>query len=118
MSTWRYNTIVIESTTVPEDDCRQNDVESFETDELARTLTGDRLLAAQAMRLLIRLDQDLREARTQFNQDWFRRIMLARHNAVSRLRRRWSKIIPPPRIPLGTLRRRYHANLAKYLYGS
>lgn len=118
MSTWRHNTIVIESTTAPENDCRQNDAGSFETDELARTLSGDRLLAAQAMGLLIRLDQDLREARAQFNQDWFRRLMLTRHNAVARLRRRWSKISPAPTIPLGSLRRRYHANLSKYLYGS
>ena len=80
-------------------------------------LTGDRLLVVEAMSLLIRLDQDLRKARAQFNQDWFRRIMRARHNAVARLRRRWSKISPAPTIPLGSLRRRYHANLAKYLYG-
>ena len=87
-------------------------------EESSAILTGDRLLVAQAMSFLIHLDQDLREARAQFNQDWFRRIMRARPKAVSRLRRRWSKIIPAPRIPLGTLRRRYHANLAKYLYGS
>src|ERR1051325_1155883 len=35
-------------------------------------LTGERLLTAQAMRLLIRVDRELREARAQFNQDWFR----------------------------------------------
>jgi hypothetical protein len=28
------------------------------------------------------------------------------------------KTYPSPPIPLGSLRRRYHANLAKYLYGS
>ena len=33
-----------------------------------------------------------------------------------RLRRRWAKIAPTPAIPLGSLRRRYHANLAGYLY--
>lgn len=81
-------------------------------------ITVNRLLVAQAMSLLMRLDQDLEEARAQFNQDWFRRIMRARPKAVSRLRRRWSKIKPPPRIALGSFRRRYHANLAKYLYGS
>ena len=81
-------------------------------------LTGGKLLVAQAMSLLIRLDHDLREARAQFNQDWFRRVMRARPKAVSRLRRRWSKILPPPKIALGNLRRRYHANLSKYLYGS
>ena len=68
----------------------------------------------QALQLLIRLDKDLREARAQFNQDWFRRVMRARPKAVSRLRRRWTNISPPPRIRVGNLRRRYHANLAKY----
>ena len=79
-------------------------------------LTGDQLLAAQAMRLLMRLDSELLEARAQFNRDWFRRLMHARPKAVSRLRRRWGKINPRPRLPLGSLRRRYHANLARYLY--
>ena len=80
------------------------------------TLTRDRLLTAQAMRLLIHLDRDLREARAQFNQDWFRRVVRTRRKAVTRLRRRWAKISPPPQIPLGNLRRRYHANLTNYLY--
>ena len=79
-------------------------------------LTGGRLLTFEAMHLLISLDRDLREARAQWNQDWFRRLMRIRPKAVSRLRRRWAKLDPPPAIPLGTLRRRYHANLAKYLY--
>ena len=119
MSKSPHSTSLIEPTTSPTESCLdERDSESFPKDELASTLTGDRLLAAQAMHLLIRLDQVLREARAQFNQDWFRRIMRARPKAVSRLRRRWSKIAPPPRISLGGLRRRYHANLAKYLYGS
>jgi hypothetical protein len=79
-------------------------------------LTGGRLLIYEAMHLLISLDRDLREARAQWNQDWFRRLMRIRPKAVSRLRRRWAKLDPPPAIPLGTLRRRYHANLSKYLY--
>src|SRR5258707_12745499 len=79
------------------------------------TLTGERLLAAQAMSLLRRLDLELLKARAQWNQDWFRRVMRTRSNAASRLRRRWGRIIPPPAIPLGSLRRRYHANLAGYL---
>jgi hypothetical protein len=81
-------------------------------------LTGDRLLTFEAMHLLISLDRDLREARAQWNQDWFRRLMRIRPKAVSRLRRRWAKLDPSPAIPLGTLKRRYHANLAKYLYQS
>jgi hypothetical protein len=81
-------------------------------------LGGDRLLAFEGMHLLISLDSNLREARAQWNQDWFRRLMRIRPKAVARLRRRWAKLDPPPAIPLGTLRRRYHANLARYLYQS
>jgi hypothetical protein len=77
-------------------------------------LTGERLLAAEAMLLLIHLDRDLREARAQYNQDWFRRLMHARSKAVSRLRRRWLALNPSPTISLGRLRRRYHANLTRY----
>jgi len=88
--------------------------------ELAETqpiiLTGERLLAAEAMQLLMRVDHDILEARAQWNQDWFRRLMRIRPKAVSRLRRRWAKLDPSPAIPLGTLKRCYHANLARYLY--
>jgi hypothetical protein len=76
-------------------------------------LTGERRLVAQAMSLLMRLDSELLQARAQWNQDWFRRVMRSRSKAASRLRRRWGRIIPPPAIPLGSLRRRYHANLAR-----
>jgi len=79
-------------------------------------LTGRHLLTFEAMHLLISIDRDLREARAQWNQDWFRRLMRIRRRAVSRLRRRWAKLHPAPAISLGNLRRRYHANLAKYLY--
>lgn len=78
-------------------------------------LTGERLLAAEAMQLLMRVDRNILEARAQWNQDWFRRLMRVRPKAVSRLRRRWAKLDPAPAIPLGSLRRRYHANLAQYL---
>ena len=88
----------------------------FSSDADSVVLIGSRLLTFEAMHLLISLDRDLREARAQWNQDWFRRLMRTRPKAVSRLRRRWAKLDPPPAIPLGTLRRRYHANLAKYLY--
>ena len=79
-------------------------------------LTGDRLLTAQAMTLLMRIDRDMREARAQFNQDWFRRLMRIRKFAVRRLRRRWSNVDPPPALPLGNLQRLYHANPARYRY--
>jgi hypothetical protein len=88
----------------------------FSSDADSVVLTGSRLLTFEAMHLLISLDRDLREARAQWNQDWFRRLMRIRPKAVSRLRRRWAKLDPPSTIPLGTLRRRYHANLARYLY--
>ena len=79
-------------------------------------LSGGRLLAAQALQLLIRLDQALREARADWNQDRFRRVMQARSKLVARVHRRWNSLHPSPAVGLGKLRRRYHANLAGYLY--
>src|SRR6187200_903331 len=89
---------------------------AFLQDADSVVLTGSSLLTFEAMHLLISLDRDLREARAQWNQDWFRRLMRIRPKAVSRLRRRWTKLDPAPAIRLDSLRRRYHANLAKYLY--
>ena len=86
------------------------------TETQSIVLTGERLLAAEAMYLLMRVDREIIEARAQWNQDWFRRLMRIRRKTVLRLRRRWAKLDPPPAISLGHLRRRYHANLAKYLY--
>jgi len=101
---------------MPEPASVQESSREFLPDGNSVGLIGDRLLSFEAMHLLISLDRDLREARAQRNQDWFRRLMRIRRKAVSRLRRRWAKLDPPPAIPLGTLRRRYHANLAKSLY--
>src|SRR5258708_7789487 len=81
-------------------------------------LIPDRKLAFEAMTLLMRLDRELREARADWNQDRFRRLMRLRPRAASRLRRRWEILNPLPPIPLGTLCRRYHANLAGHLYES
>jgi hypothetical protein len=81
-----------------------------------KRLPPDRELAAQGMTLLMRIDGELRNARADWNEDRFRRLMCLRSNAVTRLRRRWKRLHPKPRIPLGTLRRRYHANLAGHLY--
>lgn len=92
------------------------DVSSLTAEALPVALVGDRLSAFQAMQLIMRLDCDLLEARAQWNQDWFRRLMRIRPRAVRRLARRWERLTPTPSIRLGTLRRRYHANLACYLY--
>ncbi len=79
-------------------------------------LSSEQLLAAEALQLLMRLDRVLTMARADWNPDRFRRIMRARSKAVSRVRRRWNSLDPAPAIALGRLRRRYHANLARYLY--
>ena len=92
------------------------DLSSLTGEALPVALVGDRLLAFQALQLLMRLDRDLLEARAQWNQDWFRRLMRIRPKAVRRLARRWERLTPAPSIRLGTLRRHYHANLACYLY--
>lgn len=81
-------------------------------------LRPDRNLAYEAITLLLRLDRELRDARADWNQDRFRRLMQLRPRVVARLRRRWEILNPLPPIPLGTLRRRYHANLAGHLYES
>jgi hypothetical protein len=79
-------------------------------------LSGDRLLAAQALQLLMRLDAELSVARADWNQDRFRRVMQARSKAALRVFRRWPRLNPQPAIPLGNVRRRYHANPAGHLY--
>jgi hypothetical protein len=78
-------------------------------------LSRDRELTAQAASLLTRLDLELREARAHWNEDRFRRLIRLRPRVVTRLRRRWERLDPQPRIPLGSLRRRYHANIAGHL---
>jgi len=78
-------------------------------------LSGERSLTAQALQLLVDLDRELREARADWNQDRFRRVMRTRAKAVARVRRRWSGLDPAPAIKLGKLRRLYHAHLAGYL---
>ena len=85
------------------------------TTSARRFLKPDRKLAFEAMTLLMLLDRELKEARADWNQDRFRRLMHLRPRAVTRVRRRWRKLHPQPRVPLGTLRRRYHANLAGHL---
>ena len=79
-------------------------------------INSDRKLALEAMTLFMSLDRELREARADWNQDRFRRLMRLRPRVVARLRRRWEILNPRPSIPLATLRRRYHANLAGHLH--
>ena len=79
-------------------------------------LSPDRQLTVQAIRLLMRLDSELCEARADWNDDRFRRLMRSRPRAVRRLFRRWERLDSKPSVPLGSLRRRYHANLAGHLY--
>jgi hypothetical protein len=79
---------------------------------LVELLDENRLLTYQAMLLFLTLNRELLEARADWKQDRFRRLMRARSRAVTRLQRRWARINPPPRIPLGSLRRRYQPNLA------
>ncbi len=81
-------------------------------------LKPDRKLAFEAMTLFIRIEREVREARAEWNPDRFRRLMRLRPRVVARLRRRWEILNPLPPIPLGTLRRRYHANLAGHPYES
>ena len=79
-------------------------------------LSRDRKLTLEALSLLMHLDGEITAARADWNQDRFRRLMRLRPKAVTRIRRRWEKLNPSPSIRLDTLRRRYHANLARYLY--
>ena len=83
-----------------------------------KSLSPDRRLAVQAMTLLMRIESEVREARADWNQNRFRRLMRVRPKAVARLRRRWQLLNPLPQIPLGSLRRRYHANLTCYRHES
>jgi hypothetical protein len=81
-----------------------------------KSLPLDRKLVVEAMTLFMRIESELREARAEWNRDRFRRLMRLRPKTVARLCRRWERLNPQPRIPLGSLRRRYHANLAGHLY--
>jgi hypothetical protein len=83
-----------------------------------KPLPPDSELALQAMILFMRIESEMRDARADWNQDRFRRLMRLRPKVVTRLRRRWERVSPQPRIPLGSLRRRHHANLAGHLYES
>jgi hypothetical protein len=79
-------------------------------------LPPDRELVAEAMTLFMRIESEVRESRADWNQDRFRRLMRLRPRVVARLRRRWERLNPTPQVPLGSLRRRYHANLSCYLH--
>ena len=85
-------------------------------DEWRRALPENCLLALRALRLLRLLDRELEEARAQWNQDWFRRVMRVRARAIARLQRRWERVFPGAPLEAKDLRRRYHANVGLYLY--
>ena len=80
------------------------------------TFSLDRRLVAQAMTSLMRIDNDVRSTRADWNEDRFRRLMRLRPRAVTRLQRRWAKLEYEPRVAMGSLHRRYHANIAGHLY--
>ncbi len=80
-----------------------------------KPLPPDRELAVQTMILFMRIESEVREARAEWNQDRLRRLMRLRPKVVARLQRRWERLNPLPRIPLGSLRRRCHANISAYL---
>src|SRR5437879_3871379 len=63
-----------------------------------KSLPHDRKLAVQAMTLFMRIESEMREVRADWNQDRFRRLMRLRPRAVTRLRRRWERLSPQPRI--------------------
>lgn len=81
-----------------------------------RCLSLNRKLAVEAMTLFMRTENEIRETRADWNEDRFRRLMRLRPKAVTRLQRRWKNLNPPPPIPLGSLRRRYHANIDGHLF--
>jgi hypothetical protein len=85
------------------------------TTSVPKRLPSDRQLAVEAMTLYMRVENESRAARADWNKDRFRRLMRLRPRVVARLLRRWEILNPQPRIPLGTLRCRYHANLASHL---
>ena len=98
-------------------DCLTNQLNTLpdlKRTEEPRALCVERVLTLQAMLLLIHLDRAQLEARAQWNQDWFRRVMRVRKSAVRRLQRRWSSIQPRPKLALGKLSRRYHPNIGLF----
>jgi len=85
------------------------------TTSVTERLPLERQLAVEAMSLYMLVENEFREARADWNQNRFRRLMRLRPRVAARLRRRWEILNPQPRIPLGTLRRRYHPNIAGHL---
>jgi hypothetical protein len=85
------------------------------TTSVPERLPPDRQLAVDAMTLYMRVENEFRQARADWNQDRFRRLMRLRPRVVTRLRRRWEILNPQLRIQLGALRRRYHPTLSGHL---
>ena len=55
-------------------------------------LSGERLLADQALHLLLRLNSQLMEARADRNSNRSRRLIKARSKAALQARRRWAEL--------------------------
>src|SRR5581483_169418 len=63
-------------------------------------LNPERELTALAIRLLMRLDSELREGRADVNDDRVRIVMRSLRRAVRWLVRRWERLDPKPVVPL------------------
>jgi hypothetical protein len=89
-------------------------IEALLADYLFSPVSQEHLLAVQALQLVMRVDRDLREARAQWNQDWFRRLMRLRRKVIRRLHRRLFLFAARRKSIIGLLRRRYHPNIAMH----
>lgn len=67
-------------------------------------LTAERRRCGEAMRLWIRLRDEVDEAVIDRNRDRYRRLLLTTRLARARLDRRWARLVPPPAGRLGDLR--------------
>lgn len=70
-----------------------------------RELTGERLLAFEALRRWQQLTAALIEAYSEGQGDRLKRLRRLRRLAAAQTERRYQAITPAPRIPLGNLRR-------------
>lgn len=67
-------------------------------------LTAERRRCVEAMRLWMRLRDEVDEAVAGRNRDRYKRLLQTTTRARERLTRRWSRLAPPPATRLGDLR--------------